>query len=756
MSRQNTVRAWLSKSAVPWYLLTAGVTAFFTYFALDLNRAKLGVPWLYTGDALATADHFKTTLEQGWYEHNPNLGAPWGQNYNDFPVADNLHMIAAKVLGLFSGHWPVVLNMYYFLGFILAALAAYWFFRVCRIWPPLSVALSVLYALAPYHFIRGESHLFLASYYCVPLGLGLLVFLLRGESLWTARPSRYRILGILTGRGAFAVVAVALLATSSTYYGVFFIILLVFTAAFVLVRDRNWRRFAGAAGIGVVTVVVMLINMAPDVIFGWVNGPNPGGFFRNADDSEVYALKLSQLLLPWAGNRITALSDLRAFYDRTFPLPSEQPALGLIGALGLVIALLVVAYMVVAHRRRTADEPTGPAAIAAGHVETIRYVSLLTLVAFLFSTIGGLSTLISFFTTALRGWNRMSIVIAALCLVAFGLALQLLLTWAFRKLKFPKIVAFVTVGVVSVGVLGVGYYDQTPAVASDYPGITASYTADEAFFSALQQELPAGSDVFQLPYIPFPENLASNGLVTSDEIIPFLHTTTLNWSAGGIKGRPQSDWPYAVSEQPGPQLVKLAAASGMSGILIDTWAFDDKGAALSAELSATLGAPESTSSDGHWQFFDLRAEREALAAQYTPDQLAEIEARVTDPVDLSLLPGFRPTSNSDLTAGEADTVSPRFTLLNDRPDARAVTVSFMLTLPTAPGATAVVTFPDGSSQSVVAGPDGAVDVTQSLTVQPGDQPVEVTVAAGSAAAPPVVRLSELRVRETAVGALLGD
>lgn len=111
MSRRNTVLAWLSKSAVPWYLLTAGVTAFFTYFALDLNRAKLGVPWLYTGDALATADHFKTTLEQGWYEHNPNLGAPWGQNYNDFPVADNLHMIAAKVLGLFSGHWPVVLNI---------------------------------------------------------------------------------------------------------------------------------------------------------------------------------------------------------------------------------------------------------------------------------------------------------------------------------------------------------------------------------------------------------------------------------------------------------------------------------------------------------------------------------------------------------------------------------------------------------------------------------------------------------------------
>ncbi|WP_146078135.1 hypothetical protein [Subtercola sp. Z020] len=753
MSRRAAFTGWLRVSALPWYLLTAGVTALFTFFALDLDRAKIGVPWLYSGDALATADHFKTTLEQGWYEHNPNLGAPHGQNYNDFPVADNLHMIAAKVLGLFSGHWPVVLNLYYFLGFILAALAAYWFFRVCRMWQPIAVALSVLYALAPYHFIRGESHLFLASYYCVPLGLGLLVFLLRGERLWMSRPSRYRWLGVLTGRGAFAVVSVALLATSSTYYGVFFIILLVFTAVFVLVRDRDWRRFAGAAAIGLVTVVVMLINMAPDVIFGWVNGPNPGGFFRNPDDSEVYALKLAQLLLPWAGNRITALSDLRAFYDRTFPLPSEQPALGLVGALGLVIALLVVAYMVIS-RRRPAPEPGTPAAVAAGHVETIRYVSLLTLVAFLFSTIGGLSTLISFFTTALRGWNRMSIVIAALCLVAFGLALQLLLSWAFRRLKFPRVVAFVTVGVVSIGVLGVGYYDQTPAVAADYPGITASYNADEAFFSALQQELPAGSDVFQLPYIPFPENLASNGLVTSDEIIPFLHSTTLNWSAGGIKGRPQSDWPYAVSEQPGPQLVKLAAASGMSGILVDTWAFDDKGAALSAELSTTLGEQPTVSSDGHWQFFDLRPERTALLAEYTPEQLAEVEALVTDPVDLSLLPDFRPTSNSDLTAGEADTASPQFSLLNDRAESRQVTVSFTVTLPTAPGATATVSFPDGQTETIVAGPDGAAQVSHSLSVAPGDQPVEVTVDAGTPASPPVVRISDLTIEQQAVEALL--
>ncbi|GGF14062.1 hypothetical protein [Subtercola lobariae] len=741
----------LLHSDAPWYALTAGITALLTYFALGLRYAALSIPWLYNGDALSTADHFKTTLEQGWYEHNPNLGAPSGQFYNDFPVADNLHMIAAKVLGLFNGQWPIVLNMYYFIGFILAALGGYWFFRVCNMWRPLSVALAVLYALAPYHFIRGESHLFLASYYCVPLGLGILIWIMRGESVWTARTSRYRWWGVLTGRGAFTVVALALLATSSTYYGVFLIILLAFATLFVLIRDRNWRKFLGAIGVGAVTVVVMLINMAPDVIFGWTNGANPGGFFRNADDSEVYALKITQLLLPWTGNRIAFLRDFRAHYDQTFPLPSEEPALGLVAALGLIITFLVVAYMVVAWRRTRALR-----AESAHHVETIGYVSVLTLIAFLFSTVGGLSTLISFVTTALRGWNRMSIVIAALCLVAFGLSLQLLLTWMFKRFKLHKVVAGVTVGVISLGILGVGYYDQTPGtLGSGYAGIAATYNSDKTFFAGIQESLPAGANVLQLPYIPFPENLAANGLVGSDELIPFLQTTTVDWSAGGIKGRPKSDWPYAVSQEPGADLVKLAAGSDMSGILVDTWAYDDKGAAVVSALTAAISEAPITSADGHWVYFDIRSERAALLTQYTPEQLAAIETAVTDPIDLSLLPDFHPTSAADLTAGDSSLPSPSFSLLNDRSDSPTVTLSFTLALPATAGGTATVAFPDGQSQTVTVAPEGTV-VTHRMVVSPGTSKVQVNVAGATAAAPPLVHISELTIAQQAVTEFLGQ
>ncbi|QWT25022.1 hypothetical protein KPL76_06655 [Subtercola sp. PAMC28395] len=753
----------IARSELPWYALTAGLSALLTYFALGLSTARLSVPWYYTGDAIASADHFKTTLEQGWYEHNPDLGAPAGQNYNDFPVADNLHMIAAKVLGLFDGRWPVVVNMYFFLGFIFAALAAYWFFRVCRIWRPLSVALGILFALAPYHFVRGEGHLFLASYYCIPLGLGLLVWLMRGEAIWTARPSRYRWWGILTGRGAFAVVALALLATSATYYGVFFIILLVFAAVFVLVRDRNWRRFLGAAGLGLVTVLVMAINSAPDVIFGWTNGQNPGGFFRQADETEIYSLKLSQLILPWNGSRIPLFHTIRTYYDQTFPLPSEEPALGLVGALGLIISFLVIAYAVVAWRR-TAKLSTQPQTRAQkevnGHLETIGFVSVLTLVCFLFATMGGLSTLISFFTSALRGWNRMSIEMAALCLVAFGLALQLAITWVLARVNASKVIAGVTIGVVSLGVLGVGYIDQTPSSSgqdASHAAVIATYDSDKAFFAGLEAQLPAESMVLQLPYIPFPEAVSANGIQASDELIPFMQTTQLRWSAGGIKGRPQSNWPYPVSQLPTADLVKLAAASNMAGILVDTWAFDDHGAAQIAALTATLAQTPSQSQDGHWVFFSLAQTRADLLTRYSASELDAVGRVVTDPVTLSMLPDFKPTSSDDQTeGGSKKAVAPRFTLLNDRSDTAQIELTFTLKAPNNPAETATVSFADGTTESVTFDVDGATTVTHAMSLPPGSSTVQIAVAGATATKPPELQISHLTIQEKAVSAFLGN
>lgn len=738
----------LLRSDAPWYALTAGVTSVVTYFALALWSARLDIPWLYQGDSLSTAAHFKTVLEEGWYEYQPSLGAPSGQVYNDFPTADNLHMIAAKIIGLFTDSWPVAINFYFFAGFLLAALSAFWLLRLCRIMPAISVALSVAYAIAPYHFMRGEAHLWLASYYCIPLGLGLLIMILRGDSLWTARPSRWRIVGVLTGRGAFAVVAVALLATSSTYYSVFFLLLLASVGLLVLIRDRSWRRFFGAAGIGVVTVVVMLINMAPDILYSITAGPNLGGFLRGHAEAEIYALKLSQLLLPWPGHRIDALQSLRSAYDSSYPLVSEQPALGLLGAVGMVIALVFLAYAAVSLGRRGLRR-------ASPRSVTISHLSALIFIAFLFSTVGGLSTFISFLTDALRGWNRMSIVIAALALAVLGVVLHIVVERFVTRAALGRAWRVALVAVVSIGLIGVAYVDQTPRDPSaSYASIEQQYEMQDQFFSSIESELPADSMVLQLPFVPYPESTSPTGIESSEELIPYLHSTSIRWTQGGIKGRPASEWPEGLSERPPSEIATLAAAAGASGILLDTAALRGGDTDLEPALRSIAGEPLS-SEDGRWEFFDLRPIRQSLESEVDPAELDAIASRITVPVTPFLQPDFTGFTTSDLTAGtsvHSKSVNPAFTLVNPTGSATPVVLTMTVSLPDTAG-DVTVTYPDGQSTTVAAGKEGVV-VSHAFVLEPGSSEVRLQAAGSSSSAPVTIEISHVTSQDGLLQAFL--
>ena len=240
------MRHWAATSDLKIYAAATALTGLLTALALELWKTDLRVPLTYRGDSLPVSAHFKTVFEEGWYEYQPRLGAPFGQTYNDFPTADNFHLIVAKVLRIFTSDWALALNLYFLLGFLFIALAAVWFLRLCRVSPWLTVALAAVYAIAPYHFLRGESHLFLASYYCVPFALGLLVIVIRGERLWGLNPNRAGVPRVILSPTVRTLLIVGLLGTSSSYYSVFFLCLLATAGIFTLIRDRNWQKFWGA------------------------------------------------------------------------------------------------------------------------------------------------------------------------------------------------------------------------------------------------------------------------------------------------------------------------------------------------------------------------------------------------------------------------------------------------------------------------------------------------------------------------------
>jgi len=618
-------------------VLTAGAVTAMT----KLWRATLSVPFAYSGDAVASAAYFKDVIQVGWYENQPQLGTPYGQHYHDYPFADDLQPAMAKVLSLFTDNWAVAFNSYYLLGFGLCALTAVWFFRVCGLGSWLSVVLAVLYAVTPYHFIRGENHLFLASYYCVPLAMVLVIRAARGEGLWGRRRRGNRILSVLTGRGAGTVVILALVVYSGAYYGVFTALLLAGGGAFGLLRSWRWRRLAGVFSAGVTLVAFFVLAMVPDLLYARVHGPDPAALFRLAKSAEIFALKFTALMLPAPGHPIPAFADFRLNYDINYPFNGERPALGLIGALGFLMLLSVALVTLTGRIRVTAGAAT------TTRRTTVLSLSFLTWMAFGIGTIGGLGTVVSFFTISIRGWNRISIFIVLIALAGVGLAVE---AWGSRistsarpraasppplGSSVPAVrrrgrFAVAATPVLSVIVLLLGVADQSlTSAVPPYEATKTSYLSDQQYVDRLQGDLPADSMIFILPWQGFPETGRMNGIPESDQLKLWLHSTTLSWSGGGIKGRPQSDWPAAVVRKKPAEMVRDLAAIGFVGISVNRAALADHGSRWESTLRPLLGAPTLISADQQYSYLPLRSAIEELNSSTTPAQRKEMAAAIT-------------------------------------------------------------------------------------------------------------------------------
>lgn len=687
--------SWWIRSEVPLHLASMLLTCLVAARAMNLGAADLTAPFVYSNDAVAVLAHFQTVLDTGWYEYTPQLGAPVGQTYHDFPQADNLHMMFALLMRPFTHNAAVAVNVWYLLGFPLAAATSVWLFRRIGVSKLLTLVLSILYAITPFHWEKNENHLFLAAYFPVPLALVLVIWAIRGEALWgvdrrpAGRRPRWmsRVPTVLTGRGAATVLILALLGTASSYFSVFILLMLGTAGLVALIRTRNWRRFVGAIVAGGTLAAVMLANMLPDILYSAVNGNNIGALVRYDNESERFALKIAQLILPAPDHAFAPFRELRAWYDATYPYVSERPALGLVGALGF---LGLLGYIVIRLGTMGPLRALPGDGLRAGRQrrlrETMGYLALLTLVALLFSTIGGLETLVSFITQSLRSWNRLAILMVAFALAAVGLAIDAMLDrWARRRRSGvgPR---RLTAGVVAGLLLVLGVYDQSTHRAEPaYAAVAAQWDADQLWVDQLEAALPDGAMVFQLAYQAFPEANSVNGVVYTDQLKPFLHSTTLRWSGGGLRGRAENDWPLLVAAEQAPQMVADVAVAGFAGIMIDRRTYADGGAVLEAALEKALGktGPDLVSATTRYAYFGLDGEQARLAATYTPAELDYARDSVLKPVFLYAGADYTLGQNaSKQTLWTSQDPTDALILDNARGAAVPITLSMVLTSPT--------------------------------------------------------------------------
>ena len=719
----------------------AGVMALALGVALVVMRVwrgSLSVPYYLSGDdSQPFVAAVKGLLSHGWYFGNPSLGAPSGQDLIDFAggTAENLQWAVIRVLGFITGDAAVTTNLYLLLAFPAVAGATWLVLRRLGASRLAALVAALLFTFLPFHFAQSAmGHQFLAAYVAVPLAGWLVIRAMRGEPLFTRRTARAGMRAWVSWRNAWMVAVLIVIGGSTLYYAVFALFLLVGAGLVAMVAQRSWRGALSAVwsifGVG----IVLALNLLPAVIYRSGAGPNPALASRRPFESEVFSLSITQLLAPVQGHRVSALA--RAYdksVESTTIVGERGNQLGTVLAIALVCGLVALCAWAIAARPPAAGRRlAAPASVGA-------------LLAILLGTFGGISSLVAIYLTPhLRVWSRLTPFVAFFCAVLLVVGLD----WAARRLRDRTGAAWPGV-LVMIGIGIVGILDQAPPrVIPNYAADAAGWQADASFVSQLEREVPPGSAVLQLPYVPFPESKPVRGVGPYDHLIGYLHADDLRWSYGAIRGR-DADWQASLAGLPPSAVVDAAVAAGFAGVYLDTAGYEDGGAAVRAAVDRAAGRRVTpvVSPDGRRQFLPLAGARDHLLSQLGAERMQALAASAVTPVGWSLGPGFL-GEETDGTSRWNWAVSPA-TLRLRNPADHPQRVALTGEIESQPGSRVQWSYVKGQGGSFAMGTT-ARPIRWVLVVPPGTSDLVLTTNGANVAPPPDGRDLRINLRNPAV------
>lgn len=584
------------------YLLAVFLTLLFVVFTLKLWQADLRVPLTYYGEANYNAMLVKGILDHGWHVDNPTMAAPDGLNLRDVPMMDNNLLFALiKLIGFFARDYGLTLNLFYLLTFPLVTLSAMFALRQFGASRLSAIFASVLYSVLPYHFVRGQHHLFLSAYFLVPLAVLVTLWLAMGKlTLIDAATGKFR-LNWRQPKLIASVVICLLISAGGTYYAFFTCFFLALAGFIAATGRRNWRYLVLPAVMIAVIFGGLMANLLPSVLYLRQHGDTP--IVRRASiDAELYSFRLSQLLLPVSGHRVALLAKLKAaFNQRQFINENDDATLGMVGLAGFVF---LFGWLLIRKPELGRLETDGSGGLLSN-------LSMMNLAAILLGTFGGLSALVALvITSKIRAYNRISIFIAFFSFLTVAWLLDRFAEKYVRQASRQVAFACCLLAVMTVGV-----FDQTSArFVPDYQKNKAEYDSDQKFMQQLQASLPTGAMIFQLPFVPFPESPKVGKMFDYDHARGYLHSEGLRWSYGAMQGRDDEAWQKLLVAKPVAELIEAVALSGFQGLYLNREGFSD--AKVESEIETVLGKAQLISENGRLVFFDLRTVESQLRQKY--------------------------------------------------------------------------------------------------------------------------------------------
>lgn len=595
MSIWNEINA----KAAGAYTATIIICIAILIWEMKLWLADLHVPFTYINDALLVGVWIKGIVDNGWYLQNNFIGAPFLGTMYDFPLSNNLDFLIIKLISIFSHDYAFSMNTYFLVSFPLTTLTSMFVLRQLKISYQISILGSLLFAFLPYHFVRGEGHLFLAAYYMIPLIVMVLLWIYSDMDFLISEVNGKIRTNLLTRKSIISIIICILISSTFIYYPFFSCFFLIISGITSSVFHKNKTSLIASIILIALITIGVLINVSPTLMYQHENGKNLLTAIRSPQEAETYGLKITLLLLPITNHYLPFMATVANKYINTAPLANHNaPSLGIIIGTGFLLLIGWIFY-------RLSDGLK----LKIKQYDVINELSLLNLSALLLGTVGAFGALFAYAVAYLfpispqfRGYDRISIFIAFFSMTAIAILLETL-SERYVKTNAKKILFLAVLGILLIA----GIMDQTgrQPYGTIYSLTKTEYLNDADFINRIETIMPAEAMIFQLPYMPYPEYGNMYKMTDYSHFKGYLHSSKLRWSYGAMKGRPEDIWQRGIANEPIGDLVKILSLAGFSGIYIDSYGYEDDGIGVIANLSNIFKAEPLISKDKRLFFFDM-------------------------------------------------------------------------------------------------------------------------------------------------------
>jgi phosphoglycerol transferase len=554
------------------YCIVAGfISLSAVYIFHGLRNVDLNVPFKdINGDvfgALNTARNFITGNGRYLY---PDMGAPGVVTTANWPESSTIHYFGMWILSFFIKEPGLLVNIFYILTYIFISISATISLRLLNINPMTSILGGVLYSLSPYHFFRGTQQIFLSAYAIIPFACVLLLWIINGEIYFNKiKPTNdtfYKnIFSVFNCKINISIIIAIFIGMDLSYYIFFSCLCISFAIIWNFLQERNFRKTFSSSVILLTVIISTLVNLIPYIItiFNGIESGLTGT--RTVKDVEASSLNFSQLILPVYNHRFSLFNKIRKYYDNNISLTHLAGGypLGLFFSIGLTASLFIAMVRSGVNSKNIQEEAN------------IQHSAVLNVFMIVLGSIGGISSLIAFVIPNLRSYSRLSIFIAFYSAYIVVYYIDSFLT----KRKTKKIIKAATIAFLGI----IFAFEQVSGNNKLSNKNNEKYYSDKDFIKQVEEITPAGSMVFQLPFVRSDNYGDFKGIGMYEQFVPFVHSKTLKWSYRAMLNSSAERWQRAIASyavdgtetNSVDRMLRHLAGIGFAGIYMDKNGYND-------------------------------------------------------------------------------------------------------------------------------------------------------------------------------------